>query len=253
MYYLKIQKCTIYTFHPLPHFPVQIFRNQPFVSSLDSFSHSSSPFSLFRNSPRSRREWFWRKVEYLEIEVYRTTPLVPDDGLVGDNRASESFRVCNFLRRSVQSPRFFRLLSIERREIQADHVLLSLSPFFPLPFSSSLSLSLHPRVSNATTSRRRGLSRSLFTASFTASTLHATVCASWYKIYDRRYREICGRQGVARTRAARFQVEIAFWRLIDSWLLESDRVPLHGGRARKARRNSASRRALRVNQPTRGD
>ena len=141
VYYLKIQKCTIYTFHPLPHFPVQIFRNQPFVSSLDSFSHSSSPFSLFRNSPRSRREWFWRKVEYLEIEVYRTTPLVPDDGLVGDNRASESFRVCNFLRRSVQSPRFFRLLSIERREIQADHVLLSLSPFFPLPFSSSLSLS----------------------------------------------------------------------------------------------------------------
>lgn len=141
MYYLKIQKCTIYTFHPLPHFPVQIFRNQPFVSSLDSFSHSSSPFSLFRNSPRSRREWFWRKVEYLEIEVYRTTPLVPDDGLVGDNRASESFRVCNFLRRSVQSPRFFRLLSIERREIQADHVLLSLSPFFP-SLSPPLSLSL---------------------------------------------------------------------------------------------------------------
>lgn len=142
--YLKIQKCTIYTFHPLPHFPVQIFRNQPFVSSLDSFSHSSSPFSLFRNSPGSRREWFWRKVEYLEIEVYRTTPLVPDGGLVGDNRASESFRVCNFLRRSVQSPRFFRLLSIERREIQADHVLLSLSPFFPLPFSSSLFPSLSP-------------------------------------------------------------------------------------------------------------
>lgn len=131
----------IYTFHPFPHFPVQIFRNQPFVSSLDSFSHSSSPFSLFRNSPRSRREWFWRKVEYLEIEVYRTTPLVPDGGLVGDNRASESFRVCNFLRRSVQSPRFFRLLSIERREIQADHVLLSLSPFFP---SLSPPLSLFP-------------------------------------------------------------------------------------------------------------
>lgn len=48
-----------------------------------------------------------------------------------------------------------------------------------------------------------------------------TMCSRKYKIYGCRYCEICGRCG-ARPKAGRFQVEIAFWRLIDSWLLESE-------------------------------
>ena len=73
-------------------------------------------------------------MEYLEIEVYRTTPLVPDGGLVGDNRASESFRVCNFLRCSVQSPRFFLLAVSSPSNGEKSWRTVSLSTSF---FSSS--------------------------------------------------------------------------------------------------------------------
>lgn len=51
-----------------------------------------------------------QKVEYLEIGVYRTTPLMPDRGLVGDNRSSKVFEFATFSS-STQSRRDFFSLS----------------------------------------------------------------------------------------------------------------------------------------------
>lgn len=136
-----------------------------------------------------------REVEYLEIEVYRTTPLVPDGGLVGDNRASESFRVCNFLRRSVQSLRpLASLARLHRRSTSnREKSWRTVSPLFfyfslqPPPRCPPFLQQLLPTS--------RFCSRWGPQSSFT-SVLRAPV-ASKYKIYGRRYREICGRQGAA--------------------------------------------------------
>lgn len=61
-----------------------------------------------------------QKAEYLEIGVYRTTPLMPDRGLVGDNRSSKVFEFATFSS-STQSRWDFFSLS------------LSFSPFSPPP------------------------------------------------------------------------------------------------------------------------
>ena len=184
-------------------------------------------FQLYRTilDPDDRTQ----KVEYLEIEVYRTTPLMPDRGLVGDNRSSKVFEFATFSS-STQSRRDFFLLSLclslslslslfssplTRRRTKFVRVISlyshdSLLFTFPLShfchFSPSCSLYFFLLLIRAV-------------SSFT-SVLH-TMCSCKYKIYGCRYYEICGRCG-ARPKAGCFQVEIAFWRLIDSWLLESE-------------------------------
>lgn len=181
-----------------------------------SFVRLPFPFQLCRTIlvPDDRTQ----KVEYLEIGVYRTTPLMPDRGLVGDNRSSKVFEFATFSS-PTQSRRFFFSLQPRRRRIKFVRVISLYSHDFPSSLSSlsyycdftlSLFLSLFfflPFFSRESVS------------SFT-SMLHA-VCSRKYKIYGSRYCEICGRCG-ARPKAGRFQVEIAFWRLIDSWLLESE-------------------------------
>lgn len=141
-----------------------------------------------------------QKVEYLEIGVYRTTPLMPDRGLVGDNRSSKVFEFATFSS-SMQSRRdFFLSLHSRRRRTKFVRVISLYShdsPFFPFPLSyfclflpSFFFVFSHESVSSFT------------------SVLH-TVCSHKYKIYGCRYCEICGRCG-ARPKAGRFQVEIAF-------------------------------------------
>lgn len=144
-----------------------------------------------------------QKVEYLEIGVYRTTPLMPDRGLVGDNRSSKVFEFATFSS-STQSRRgFFPLSSPSRRRRTKFVRVISLyshdSLFFPFLFRISV-------ISPSLTSFFFFFSHESV-SSFT-SVLH-TVCSRKYKIYGCRYCEICGRCG-ARPKADRFQVEIAF-------------------------------------------
>lgn len=70
------------------------------------------PFQLYRTIlvPDDRTQ----KVEYLEIGVYRTTPLMPDRGLVGDNRSSKVFEFATFCS-PTQSRRFFFFSLCPRR------------------------------------------------------------------------------------------------------------------------------------------
>lgn len=146
------------------------------------------------------------KVEYLEIEVYRTTPLVLDGGLVGDNRASKSFRVCNFLRRSVQSPRFFLLaVSSPSNGEKSWRTLVPLLFFFSLFSPSS-----YPTTTTTTWSTSRLLFR--HPASFT-SALHAVPASIRYTIADtprfvvaRAYRDSHGRGQFAFRWRLRFDV-----------------------------------------------
>lgn len=50
-----------------------------------------------------------QKAEYLEIGVYRTTPLMPDRGLVGDNRSSKVFEFATFSSSTQSRWDFFSL------------------------------------------------------------------------------------------------------------------------------------------------
>lgn len=165
-----------------------------------------------------------QKVEYLEIGVYRTTPLMPDRGLVGDNRSSKVFEFATFSS-SMQSRRDFFSLSSSpptSNKIREGYFpLFARFSFFSFPLSyfclfllSFFFVFSHESVSSFT------------------SVLH-TLCSRKYKIYGCRYCEICGRCG-ARPKAGRFQVEIAFWHLIDSWLLESEWY-YYGARSRTRR------------------
>lgn len=155
-----------------------------------------------------------QKVEYLEIGVYRTTPLMPDRGLVGDNRSSKVFEFATFCS-PTQSRRFFCLSSPTPTSNKIRE------GYFP-PFAWFSFFLFLFRISTLSLF----LSFSLLYASPRASARSIHLCyilrARKYKIYDCRYCKICGRCG-ARPKAGRFQVEIAFWRLIDSWLLESER------------------------------
>lgn len=156
---------------------------------------------------------------------------MPDRGLVGDNRSSKVFEFATFSSRTQSRRFFFSPCSppSTSNEIREGYFLpFSRFFFFSLPFS--------------VLSFPRG---SLSVSSFT-SVLHIAR-GRRYKIYDCRYCEICGRHG-ARPKAGRFQVEIAFWRLIDSWLLESEWCYYI---ARSGTRGDASRpeRSYCVNQP----
>lgn len=157
-----------------------------------------------------------QKVEYLEIGVYRTTPLMPDRGLVGDNRSSKVFEFATFSS-STQSRRdfFFSLFSPPADVEQNSWGLFPSIRTILFLFLSSFAFLLFLPFTLPFFRLLDAESVSSFT-----SVLH-TVCSCKYKIYGCRYCEICGRCG-ARPKAGRFQVEIAFWRLIDSWLLESE-------------------------------
>lgn len=138
-----------------------------------------------------------------------------DRGLVGDNRSSKVFEFATFSS-SMQSRRdFFSLFTPADVEQNSWGLFPSIRTILSFPFSSFafllfLSLSCFLFFSSSRMSPSALLH------------LGCIPCAPVrYKIYGCRYCEICGRCG-ARPKAGRFQVEIAFWRLIDSWLLESE-------------------------------
>lgn len=96
-------------------------------------------FSTLPDNSHSRSA----KMEYLEIEVYRTTPLMLDRGLVEDNRSSKVFEFATFSS-PTQSLRaregfFFLFFSLRGKFVEGYFPLFARICFSSLSVSLSLS------------------------------------------------------------------------------------------------------------------